>query len=115
MQFIRDEDPIDGLLAQHRTVLEYEHFVETRSWTEVETEFPGGPPVCECVICRQLEAFSDKVVTIMRELRSQENAPQHNEPRMETLMSDLIAFSGASEPTGLDGARQARKMRSWGG
>ena len=99
MRLLHDEAPVGELLEQHKAVLEYERFVKTHTWVEVEAAYPGEPPSCDCVICQQLEAFSDKLVTIMRELRIHENAPDVDGPRMETLMHDLVAFSEASERT----------------
>lgn len=109
MRLLHEEVSVDDVLAQHRQVLEYESFVKTHTWAEVEEAYPDSPPECSCIICRQLEAFSDKLVTLMRELRLQDNV---SEPQLETLMHDLIAFSKASEPVDFTAPRPIRKTQS---
>lgn len=109
---VHEEVSIDDVLEQHRKALEYERFLKTHTWAEVESAYPGHPPVCDCVICQQLEAFSDKLVTIMRELRLQENASKADEPRLETLMSDLVAFSEASKEPDFTEPRPKRKNQA---
>lgn len=105
MRLLHEEVSVADVLEQHRKVLEYERFVKTHTWMEVESAYPDSSPVCECVICKQLEAFSDKLVTIMRELRFQDNAPETDEPRLETLMRDLLVFSEAAEAEETDFAK----------
>lgn len=114
MHLLHEEVSVDDVLEQHRNVLEYERFVKTHAWAEVESAYPGNPPACECVICMQLETFSDKLVTIMRELRLQDNAPETDEPRLETRMHDLLAFSKTAEETDFGKPRPIREALSSG-
>ena len=114
MRLLHEEVSVDDVLAQHRKVLEYERFVKAHTWIEVESAYPDNPPACECVICMQLETFSDKLVTIMRQLRLQANAPETDEPRLETRMHDLLAFSEAAEETDFTEPRPIRQARSSG-
>lgn len=115
IRLVQDKTPVEELLDQHRAVLEYERFVQTHTVAEVEDRYPGDPPACSCVICQQLEEFSDKLVTVMRDIRVQDNAPESDSPRLETLMRDLAAFSEAAERHDFNGKRSARNLRSWGG
>jgi hypothetical protein len=114
IRLLHEEVSVDDVLEQHRKVLEYERFVKTHTWAEVESAYPDSQPTCECVICMQLEVFSDKLVTIMRERRFQDNAPETNEPRLETLMHDLLAFSEAAEEMDFSKPRPIRTVGSSG-
>ena len=96
MRLFGGDVSVDDLLEQHRAILEYERYVKEHTWLEVEAVYTDGPPVCGCVICQQLEAFSDKLVTVMRDLRLHDNAPDIDGPRLETVMRDLLVFSASS-------------------
>ena len=68
-----EHDSIDVLMEQHRAVLEYERLVDSQQWSAIDQAYPGGPPVCACVICRQLDALSDRLVTLTRSVRRYEH------------------------------------------
>lgn len=114
MHVLQNDESIDDLLDQHRAVLEHEFFVQSHTWSEVETRYPSGPPLCGCIICQQLEEFSDKLVTVMREMRIQDNFPEDDEPRMTTLMHDLVTFAGAADTSEFESRRSELGARSWG-
>lgn len=114
MRLMCGEASVDDLLEQHGAVLRYERYVKVHTWFEVEVAYPEGPPACSCVICQQLEAFSDKLVSMMHDMRFQDNALDTDEPRLETLMRDLLAFSApAREAEGAEfkQPRQLHKRR----
>jgi len=87
--FPADDDPVDIALEKHRAVLTYERWVEAGQWSDIEATFPDGPPECDCVVCRQLAAFSDRVVILSGTQLINTGAIEDAE--MELMLRDLRA------------------------
>lgn len=90
MDTSEEQVPLYILLQQHGAVLEYERLVDAQEWRTLGERFPDGSPECACLICQQLDALSDRLVTMSHLLQRYDMQKRPIDSGLDATVSELI-------------------------
>jgi hypothetical protein len=90
MNVFVENESVNRLLRQHRAVLEYELLIDSQQWSVIQTDYPDGPPECTCLVCRQLDALSDRLAILARNVQRYEKELHDASPDLDTTVIELL-------------------------